>query len=171
MTANKTATPATAFYRPGQALFKEGENPRSIFLIKKGTVAIRKMKGPDQIELARIYSNEVLGELSFFDHSPRSASAIALTEVEVLEIPFESLEKIYESVPPYLKTIVAAMAERLRRSGDTIRRLQKDVIQDVETVIGGDDGPSASEVLAATLQVDDAAGGEPADGAGEPDKA
>ncbi len=154
MTAKNTS-PNHAFYRPGQVLFKEGEASRSIFLILKGTVAIRKMKGPDQVELARIYSNEVLGELSFFDRSARSASAVALTEVETTEISFESLEHIYSTVPDYLKTIVASMAERLRKANDMIRRLQREVVQESAEIKSGDERLSATEVLAATLETDE----------------
>jgi CRP/FNR family cyclic AMP-dependent transcriptional regulator len=113
------------FFKTGQFIFKDGDDSRSMFLIRKGTVAIQKVKGDRAIELARIHSNEVLGELSFFDRQPRSASAIALTDVELMEIPFEDLDKVYINVPDYLKTIIASVAERLRRANDTIRRLQK----------------------------------------------
>lgn len=101
-----------------------------MYLVRKGTVSIRKMKGPAYVEIARIYSNEVLGELSFFDRMPRSAAAIALTEVEALEIGFDSLDKIYTGVPDYMKTIIASVADRLRKANDQIRRLQKNLIID-----------------------------------------
>jgi CRP-like cAMP-binding protein len=115
-------------FRPGQSLFREGEPSHCMYLIKKGTVAIRKMKGTAYVELGRIYANEVLGELSFFDRHPRSASAVALTEVEALEISFESLDAIYVKVPDYLKTIMASVADRLRKANEQIRKLQKNVI-------------------------------------------
>jgi CRP/FNR family transcriptional regulator, cyclic AMP receptor protein len=134
--------PAAKYLRPGQYVFHENDPAQSLFLVKKGTVAVRKRKGAAYIELGRIYSNEILGELSFFDRMPRSAAAIALTEVEVLEIPFDGLEKIFESVPSYMKTIVAAMAERLRKAGDTIRRL------DDRTVKGDAEGTSTDTMTA-----------------------
>lgn len=121
--------PNILYFRPGQHVFKEGEASKAMYLVQKGTLSVRKMKGAVHVEIAKIYSNEVLGELSFFDRMPRSASAIALTEVELLEIRFDSLDPIYDRVPAYLKTIIAAVAERLRRANDTIRRLQKNVIQ------------------------------------------
>jgi len=99
-----------------------------MFLIKRGTIAIRKMKGSAFVEIARVYANEVLGELSFFDRLPRSASAVALTEVEVLEIKFDALDKIYGSVPDYMKSIMASVADRLRKANETIRRLQKNTV-------------------------------------------
>lgn len=120
----------TKTFSPGQYLFHEGDPSQAIYLIQKGTVAIRKHKGSAYIELARLYSKEVLGELSFFDRMPRSAAAVALTDVEVLEIKFENLDKIYANVPDYLKTIMASVADRLRKANETIRRLQRDVVKD-----------------------------------------
>src|SRR4051812_25029770 len=117
-TAAAAAGPAQRYFRPGQFLFHEGEPSSCMFLIKKGTVGVRKRKGGAYVEIARVYSNEVLGELSFFDRAPRSAAAIALTEVEVLEIRFESLDKIYSGVPDYMKSIMASVAERLRKAND-----------------------------------------------------
>jgi len=118
-------TPPLKKFRPGQALFQEGEMPRSLFLVIKGTLSIRKMKGAAYVEIARVYANEVVGELSFFDRQPRSAAAFALTEVEVTEIGFDALDKLFQSTPPYLKSMIAAMSDRLRKADDTIKRLQK----------------------------------------------
>jgi len=114
--------------KPGQFIFKEGEPSKSLFLIKKGTVAIRKMKGSNYVEIARIYTNEVVGEISFFDRRARSAAAVAYTDVEVLEIDFDSLDSIWNTVPDYMKTIMASVAERLRKADDTIRRLQHNTV-------------------------------------------
>lgn len=120
--------PQTKAFAPGQYLFHEGEPSHCMYLIQKGTVAVRKHKAAAYVEIARLYSNEVLGELSFFDRMPRSATAIALTDVEVIEVRFDALDKVYASVPDYMKTIMASVAERLRRANDTIRRLQKNVV-------------------------------------------
>lgn len=126
-----------------------------MFLVKKGTVGIRKMKGPAHVEIARIYSNEVLGELSFFDRMPRSASAVALTEVEVLEIRFDSLDKIYTGVPDYMKTIIASVADRLRKANDTIRRLQRNVVnEDGSEEQISDEEPAPEDLLAAIAEID-----------------
>lgn len=118
----------TRSFEEGQTIFKEGDNPNAIYLLKKGNVGVRIAKGKNFIEIARIYPNQVLGELSFFDRRPRSASAIALTDVELLEIKFDGLDKVYSTVPDYLKTIITSIVERLRKSNETIRQLQKNVI-------------------------------------------
>ncbi|MBI2712677.1 MAG: Crp/Fnr family transcriptional regulator [Bdellovibrio sp.] len=112
-------------YKAGQVLFEEGSPSVSIFIIKKGAVSIRKIKGKHFVEIAKVQANEVIGELSFFDRNPRSATAVAIIDVDALEIPFESMEKIYNGIPDYLKAIMASMAERLRKANEQIRVLQK----------------------------------------------
>jgi CRP-like cAMP-binding protein len=112
-------------YKSGQCLFEEGEPSSSIFIVRKGAVAIQKAnQGKNMIEIARIQAGEVIGELSFFDRLPRSATAMALIDVEVIEITFDAMEKIYASIPDYMKTIVASLAERLRQANEQIRILQ-----------------------------------------------
>ena len=132
-----------------QFLFREGEPSRAVYLIRKGVVSIRKAREGSTVELGRVHQNEVLGELSFFDRLPRSASALAMTEVEALEIGFDALDKVYDSVPPYMKAFIAAMADRLRKANDTIRRLQKDSKFQPDESLRGSSGDAAAAVAAA----------------------
>ena len=128
--ANDDGSPKVIAFKPGECLFKEGDTPGRLYLIKRGAVAIRKNKAGGYVEIARIHQNQPVGELSFFDRKPRSASCIAIGNVEALAIEFDALDKIYKSVPAYLKTIMSCVADRLRRADDEIRKLQKNVITD-----------------------------------------
>lgn len=122
--------PGTCHFRAGEYLFREKDPSRSLFLIQKGTLSIQKLKRGGHIEIARIYANEMIGELSFFDREPRSASALALTEVDAREIPFEALERVFAGMPDYLRTIMASLANRLRHANDQIRRLNNELIEE-----------------------------------------
>ncbi|MFN7684204.1 MAG: Crp/Fnr family transcriptional regulator [Oligoflexia bacterium] len=153
--------------RPGQTLFAEGDKPESIFLINKGTVVIRKLKGTSFVEIARLHENEIFGELSFFDRQNRSASAYALTEVEVTEIPFEVLEKLFTSIPPYLKTMISSIAGRLRKADEMIKRLQKAQGTEAEEEIAAppaQDLDAATALAAAASALDDPTSGAPSSG-------
>jgi CRP/FNR family transcriptional regulator, cyclic AMP receptor protein len=118
------------FYKAGQILFKEGQPSECMYLIKRGKVSVRRMRQGNWVEIASISTNEVLGELSFFDRRPRSATAIATTEVEAMVIDFASLDKVYKEVPEYLRSIISSVAERLRRANETIRKLKKETVDD-----------------------------------------
>ncbi len=142
------------FYRQGQIIFREGEPSKSLYIIRKGCISIRKMKGNAFVEIARLYPNEIVGEMSFFDHLPRSATAVAANEVEALEIPFDGMDKIYNAIPPYMRTIMAAMADRLRKANDVVRRLQKVMAPDGSSSGGSSSsGPSARDAMKAASGV------------------
>ena len=136
-----------------------------MFVIQKGTVAVRKMKGGAYIDLARVHQNEVVGELSFFDRQPRSAAAIALTECEALEIDFNSLDKIYSGMPPYFKTILSCVAERLRKANDVVRRLQKHLVEEDDGVIGR--APKDEDAEADLAMLNAVSSGEALEGEGK----
>jgi CRP/FNR family cyclic AMP-dependent transcriptional regulator len=118
-------------FKKGDFLFHEGDISRSMYLIKKGRVAILKPKGTAFIQLAEVRQNEMIGELAFFDpeRKPRSASAMALSTVEVVEIGYDALQKHYETLPDFMRKIFGSVVDRIRKANDTIRKLQKDVIQ------------------------------------------
>src|SRR6185503_3673149 len=97
-------------FNAGDTLFREGQPSDCMYLIQRGSVAIRKRKGAAQVEIARVYGNEVIGELAFFDRQPRSASAVAITSVDALKIEFKSLDTVYRDIPPYMKTIIRSVA-------------------------------------------------------------
>ena len=115
---------AKRIFQPGQTLFSEGGLPDSMYIIVRGAISIQKNQANGRaLELAKLQSGEILGELSFFDQQPRSATAVALVETETLEIPFSDMEQIYRALPSYMKTIIASMAERLRRANEQHQKL------------------------------------------------
>lgn len=140
-------------FKNGDPLFNEGQPSDCMFLIKKGVVAIRKRRGTAQVEIARVYTNEVIGELAFFDRQPRSATAVAVSAVDALKIDFKSLDVVYRDIPPYLKTIIRSVAARLRKANDMIRKLKRDVVSE-------DGGTGAAETDLSDPSVDLAAPSE-----------
>ena len=122
-------------FKNGEHLFKEGDPSHCMYVIVRGAVSIRKSKGNAYIEIAKVYANEVIGELSFFDRQSRSASAVALGDVYAQEIDFVSLDLTYQAVPKYLQTIMGCVATRLRKANETIRLLQNNIIKGGATEI------------------------------------
>jgi CRP-like cAMP-binding protein len=124
-TYNEKMATQTKYLKAGDRLFQDGQPSDSMYLIQKGTVSIQKGSDEGALEISKVYANEVIGELSFFDRRPRSASAIAITDVEVIEIDFGALDKVYTNIPPYLKTIMSSVAERLRKTTEQLRKTEK----------------------------------------------
>src|SRR5215212_354776 len=74
--------------RDGQILFTDGEPSDHLFVIRSGRIRIlaRSPQGSELV-LAILACGEVIGELSVLDAGPRSATAEALGDVELLAVP------------------------------------------------------------------------------------
>lgn len=129
--AQPGARPAAAVQGPqprrlkkGEILFAEGENSRAMYLLKSGMIRLYKKKGDANIELATVHAGEVIGELAFLDGNPRSASAEALTECNMVEISGPTFQAVLAGMPDWLKILLKAVVGRLRTASTRIRQLE-----------------------------------------------
>jgi CRP/FNR family cyclic AMP-dependent transcriptional regulator len=104
-----------------QILLKEGENSNSMYWVQSGQLIVTKQRGKDEVTLGHICSGELVGEISFLDQEPRSATVKALTECELIQIPQEMIDAIYKSQPKWLEILVKTLAERLRKTNARIK--------------------------------------------------
>lgn len=109
----------------GEVLFREGDPSDAMYVVKSGRLAITKSKGAGEIILAEKKKGEMLGEMAFFDNKPRSAGAKAITECEVIILPFSSLYAQFKTFPEWLKAIVRTMNSHLREANARIKNLEQ----------------------------------------------
>jgi uncharacterized small protein (DUF1192 family) len=64
--------------------------------------------------------------MGFFDSKERSATAKAVSDIEVIEISFEKLKPVYKQYPDYFKTIISSIVERLRTANNRIKFLEQE---------------------------------------------
>ena len=107
--------------RKRQVLFREGDRGEEMFIVRHGTMLISKaVTGKVEQVLVRVEPSDFFGEMSLFDGSPRSATAQAETDVELLVLGRDSLQAMTETTPRAAATFFYAMVqvfmERLRRS-------------------------------------------------------
>ncbi len=106
---------------PEEYLIREGEESTQMYFLKSGTMAVFKRKGDATIQIGTIYSGEVVGEMSFLDKEPRSASVKAISDCELTCIPSEKFEKTLNALPAWYKALVHTLLDRLRRANSRIR--------------------------------------------------
>lgn len=104
-----------------QVLLKEGEISNSMFWLQSGQLVVTKKRGMEEIVLGHIYSGELVGEISFLDQEPRSATVKAISDCDLIEIPRETIEAIYKTQPKWLEILVKTLAERLRKANARIK--------------------------------------------------
>lgn len=108
----------------GTYLFREGDHPDAMYIIKSGSFAITKTKGNTEIVLAEISAGAMVGEMALFDNKPRSANVKATKESEVVALPYESLTKQMESLPVWVRAIMKTLNENMREANKKIKLLE-----------------------------------------------
>ncbi|NUN04957.1 MAG: cyclic nucleotide-binding domain-containing protein [Bdellovibrio sp.] len=105
-------------------LFREGDAPDAMYIIKTGSFAITKTKGNSEIVLAEINAGAMVGEMALFDNKPRSANVKATKESEVISLPYDSLTKQMEQLPVWVRAIMKTLNENLREANKKIKILE-----------------------------------------------
>lgn len=101
--------------RAGSTLFTEGDEPHDLMVVESGCVKITTTAANGQeLVLELVGAGELLGELSAIDGAPRSATAVALVDVELTMIPAERFLAFLQEHPATMGALLAVTIERLR---------------------------------------------------------
>ena len=102
---------------PGAVLIREGAPVDAIFLVIDGLLAVRTALTGDT-DIASLRSGEIVGEMSFVDSKPPSASVLAIEPSVVLAIPRNVLaNKLVDDVPfaaRFYRALAVFLSDRLR---------------------------------------------------------
>lgn len=108
----------------GQALFAENDPGDALYIIAAGKMKIgRKATDGRENLLAVLGPGEMLGELSLFDPGPRTASAVAVSEVRLLELGHIDMLHWLSGRPEVARFLLGALARRLRRTNEALADL------------------------------------------------
>ncbi|MGZ3803998.1 MAG: Crp/Fnr family transcriptional regulator [Pseudobdellovibrionaceae bacterium] len=105
-------------------LFRDGDAPDAMYIVKSGMLAVTKTKGSSEVVIAEIGPGAMVGEMAIFDKKPRSANVKAIKDSEVISLPYEGLNQQMESLPVWVKAIMRTMNENLRESSKKIKMLE-----------------------------------------------
>jgi CRP-like cAMP-binding protein len=108
-------------FEPGGVIVTEGEPGQSLFVLTTGAVnvSVRDEQGRD-VRLCRLDEGSFFGEISTLSGRPRTATIVAASDCELLELDKPNLERIID-IHPRVKEILEEVY--LMRSGDTARAL------------------------------------------------
>jgi CRP-like cAMP-binding protein len=82
----------TRTFQAGEMIFSEFEPGDNFYLIQSGRVQLVKIIGDIERTLDILQPSEMFGEMAILEKSPRSATAIALDTVKVLEFNSQNFE-------------------------------------------------------------------------------
>ena len=71
--------------------------------------------------VAMIHSGELVGEMSFIDQQPRSATVRAVTDCKLFQIPLKTVEEVLKTQPAWFEAFIKTLAGRIREADSRIR--------------------------------------------------
>lgn len=108
-------------FKRGQVIFAEGEPSTYLYIVAKGDVAIVKEGKGRLSPISTVGEKDFIGELSMFNDEPRSATAIALQDCELVVIKKSEIRKVLRSCPEWVSNIMVTISDRLRSTVDVLR--------------------------------------------------
>ena len=102
-------------HEAGESIFQAGERGSCMYLIKSGEVEIKR--GEKLLET--VGPSGVFGEMSLVDGSPRSATAIARTDCELLPIDEMRFFLLVEVKPSFALHVIQTLTRRLRTTSES----------------------------------------------------
>lgn len=106
----------------GETLFREGDEGAEMFIILNGTIAITvTLSDGNEMTISEVHTGNFLGEMSIIEQLPRSASAVALEDTDLLSLEAAEFMKLIETAPEVAVKILHKMlginAVRLSSTG------------------------------------------------------
>ncbi len=97
-------------FKADEVIFERGDAAQELFIIQSGEVEIRL--GNRLLETVPQYG--IFGEMALIDAAPRSATAVAATDVKVVPIGEKHLLFLISNTPHFALNVMRTMARRLR---------------------------------------------------------
>jgi uncharacterized membrane protein len=118
----------------GKALFHAGEPGDCLYVVRAGSVELFvKDTAGQKIVLTVAEAGDVFGELSMLDMGPRTATAVALTDTDLIVLDREDLRLLFQKKPDSALHMLAAMGRMTRRADELLRtRVSRNANEELE---------------------------------------
>lgn len=121
-TQKKFAQESNREFADGDLIFAEGDDSREMYVVVAGEVVVSKASPKGDVVLAVLKKGEFVGEMSLLESLPRSATARARGQTELLAIhPGGFLLKIRRD-PTFAFEMLQALSRRIRVTNDSLMR-------------------------------------------------
>jgi len=113
--------------RQWSVVVKQGEPGDAMHLILERELRVRTMSGGKETILATFGPGDFLGEMSLFDHGPRSADVVANADSTTLKLSTVAFNRLMLEAPdlaaPFLQATARTMAARIRANNKRLDRV------------------------------------------------
>ncbi len=111
-------------FAPNTIVVNEGDDGSSLFVVQSGSLKVFLTDNVGrEVTLSLLDPGDYFGELALLDDAPRSASVIALSRSEVLQIPRVAFLALIEAHPACMQIVVRNLVGRIRTLTESVRSL------------------------------------------------
>ncbi len=103
-------------FKAGSTIFREGDEAKELFVIKSGQVRIQI----GNRTITELGADSIFGEMALIDSEPRSATAVATTDVELVPVSERQFLFLVGQTPYFALRVMRVLAQRLRVTNKTI---------------------------------------------------
>ncbi|PYQ49233.1 MAG: Crp/Fnr family transcriptional regulator, partial [Acidobacteria bacterium] len=105
---------SSATYSAGEVIFHQGDLGTDMFIIQEGEVhVIKNINGASHV-LSKLEKGDFFGEMSVLESVPRTADAVAITDVRALVINGARFDEMLRKNPEIAVRIIRKYSKRLR---------------------------------------------------------
>jgi CRP-like cAMP-binding protein len=112
--------------KSGMHLFRENDRSRELYIIQSGTIKVYRTAGGKEIELAVLEKGSVLGEMALIDGKPRSASAKACEDSEVVIIDSDTFHDKIKGVPSWFMSTIRMTSQKIRQANRRLKSISSE---------------------------------------------
>ncbi len=111
--------------RQFHTIVKQGDPGDSMYLILEGELRVRQMIGGKETVLVTLLAGEFFGDISLFDHGPRSADVVANSPSVLLKVSATNFQRLVREAPelatPFLVAVCKTLTARIRADNRRLR--------------------------------------------------
>lgn len=111
--------------RQFHTIVKQGDPGDAMYLILEGELRVRQMIGGKETVLVTLLAGEFFGDISLFDHGPRSADVVANNNSVLLKVSATNFERLVKEAPelatPFLVSVCKTLTARIRADNKRLR--------------------------------------------------
>ena len=103
-------------YAAGKTLFKAGDDPDGLHLIRKGSVTVSNMIGGKEVVISYVSAGNYVGEMALLSDAKRSATISAAVNCETILLTAEAFKAVTHKNPKLRSVIEAQVLQRLSKN-------------------------------------------------------
>jgi CRP/FNR family cyclic AMP-dependent transcriptional regulator len=105
-------------FSAGSKIIAQGDTGVGLYVLTSGKVRIEYSNNADERgeELSVLTAPDVIGEMSLLDELPRSASVVAVDDVDTLILPVWDFRSTLRNHPDMAVKLLAVLSRRLRKA-------------------------------------------------------